>query len=76
MLLRIAIIIVNYNIVHQHQIGWLLRALMFLSVSMLILTVQPYKITYNECVGQFIACSVGVSDTATCHIPVYPAISK
>ena len=29
-----------------HQIGWLLRALMFLSLSILILIVQPYKKSY------------------------------
>ena len=44
MLLRIAIIVVNYHIIHQ--IGWLLRALMFLSSSILILILQPYKKSY------------------------------
>ena len=56
MLLRIAIIIVNYHIVHQHQIGWLL---MFLSVSMLILIVQPYKRTYMNVLDGLLLALLG-----------------
>ena len=59
MLLRIAIIIVNYHIVRQHQTGWLLRALMFLSVSMLILIVQPYKKTYMNVLDGLLLAVLG-----------------
>ena len=31
---------------HDDQIGWFLRVLMFLSLSILILIVQPYKMSY------------------------------
>ena len=44
MFFRFIVVIVNYHIVHQ--IGWLLRAMMVLSLSMLILIVQPYKKSY------------------------------
>ena len=44
MVFRVVLVIVNYHDVDQ--IGWLLRALMFLSLSILTLVVQPYKKSY------------------------------
>ena len=43
MLFRFVLIIVDY---HDDQIGWFLRVLMFLSLSILILIAQPYKMSY------------------------------
>ena len=43
MLFRVALVIVKY---HVEQIGWLLRVLMFLSLSILITILQPYKKSY------------------------------
>jgi len=42
LLLRFVLIIVNID----HELGWLLRALMLLSLSILTLIVQPYKKNY------------------------------
>ena len=44
LLFRFLLLIANCNI--GNKIGWLLRALMFLSLSILVLIVQPYKKTY------------------------------
>ena len=41
-LLRFVLIIVS----NDHELGWLLRALMLLSLSVLTLIVQPYKKSY------------------------------
>jgi len=45
MLFRVALVIVKY-IINVEQIGWLLRVLMFLSLSILITILQPYKKSY------------------------------
>ena len=71
MLFRVVLVIVNYHDVDQ--IGWLLHALMFLSLSILILVVQPYKKSYMN-VRWLVASSNGVSHSTACHIPVHPAI--
>ena len=44
LLFRFVLPMVNYHDVNQ--IGWLLRALMFLSLSTLMLIIQPYKKSY------------------------------
>ena len=44
MLLRYVLVLVNYRMLPQ--IGWLLRALTFLSLFTLILAVQPYNKSY------------------------------
>jgi len=44
LLLRFILLFANYHMVHQ--IGWLLRALMLLGLSIFILIVQPYKKSY------------------------------
>ena len=41
MLFRFVLVVVNYHV--AHQIGWLLCALLFLSLSILILILRPYK---------------------------------
>ena len=71
MLFCLAVVIVNYFSVNQ--IAWLLCALWFLSSSLLILIVQPYKKSYMNVLD---ASSIGVSDTSNIHIPVCPTISK
>jgi len=71
MLFRVVLVIVNSHDVDQ--IGWLLCALMFLSLSILILVVQPYKKSYMN-VRWLVASSNGVSHSTACHTPVHPAI--
>ena len=72
MLFRLAVVIVNYY--SMNQIAWLLCALWFLSSSILILIVQPFKKSYmNVLDALFIT---GFSDTSNIHIPVYLTISK
>jgi len=44
LLFRFVLLMANYHVVHQ--IGWLLRALMFLSLSTLMLIIRPYKQSY------------------------------
>ena len=64
MLIRIIIVIANYHV--ADQIGWLLHALMFLSLSILILIVHAaLQEKLHECVGWFITSSIWVSDTTT-----------
>jgi len=58
MLLRYALLLVNYRMVPQ--IGWLLRALMFLSLSTLILAVQPYKKRYMNVIDGLLLALLGV----------------
>ena len=57
MLLRFVVVIVNYHIVDQ--IGWLLRALIFLSLSTLILIVQPYKKSYMNVLDGLLLTQLG-----------------
>ena len=44
LLFRFVLLMANYHVINQ--IGWLLRALMFLSLSTLMLIIQPYKKSY------------------------------
>ena len=57
MLLRLVSIILNYHVVRQ--MNWLLRASMFLSVSILILIVQPYKKTYMNVLDGLLLALLG-----------------
>ena len=57
MLFRVVLVIVNYHDVNQ--IGWLLRALMFLSLSILILVVQPYKKSYMNVLDGLLLALMG-----------------
>ena len=59
MLFRIALIIVNFHIVNVEQIGWLLRLLMFLSLSMLIIILQPYKKSYMNVLDGLLLALMG-----------------
>jgi len=59
MLFRIALIIVNFHIVNVEQIGWLLRVLMFLSLSMLIIILQPYKKSYMNVLDGLLLALMG-----------------
>jgi len=59
MLFRIALIIVNFHIVNVEQIGWLLRVLMFLSLSMLIIILQPYKKSYMNVLDGLLLALLG-----------------
>ena len=58
MLLRYVVLLVNYRMLPQ--IGWLLRALMFLSLSTLILAVQPYKKSYMNVIDGLLLALSGV----------------
>jgi len=56
LLLRFVLIIVNID----HELGWLLRALMLLSLSVLTLIVLPYKKSYmNVLDGLLLAACIG-----------------
>ena len=57
LLLRFILLLVNYHMVHQ--IGWLLRALMFLSLSIFILIVQPYKKSYMNVLDSLLLALLG-----------------
>ena len=80
MLIQIIIVIANYHV--ADQIDWLLHALMFLSLSILILIVHAaLQEKLHECVGWFITSSICVSDTTTLvatshHISLSPTIIK
>ena len=57
LLLRFVLVLLNYHMVHQ--IGWSLRALMFLSLSILILIVQPYKEYYMNVMDSLLLALLG-----------------
>jgi len=56
-LFRFVLMMINYHI--PHAIGWLLRALMFLSLSTLILIVQPYKKSYMNVLDGLLLALMG-----------------
>ena len=56
MLFRVALVIVKY---HVEQIGWLLRVLMFLSLSILITILQPYKKSYMNVLDGLLLALLG-----------------
>ena len=56
MLFRVALVIVKY---HVEQIGWLLRVLMFLSLSILITILQPYKKSYMNVLDGLLLALMG-----------------
>jgi len=60
MLFRVALIIVNYHIINVEQIGWLLRVLMFLSLSILMIILQPYKKSYMNVLDGLLLALVGI----------------
>ena len=76
MLFRVPLIIVNYHIINVEQIGWLLQVLMFLSLSILIIILQPYKKSYLNVLDGLLLALMRVSNTPACHIPVHLAIIK
>ena len=56
----LVIIIVNYSNSHsKQQIGWLLRVLMFLSLSILIIMLQPYKKSYMNVLDGLVLALMG-----------------
>ena len=57
MLFRFVLIVVNYHV--AHQIGWLLRALLFLSLSILILILRPYKRNYMNVLDGLLLALLG-----------------
>ena len=57
MLFRLIVVIINYHVVDQ--IGWMLRALMFLSLSILMLIVQPYKKRYMNVLDGLLLALMG-----------------
>ena len=57
LLLRFVLVLLNYHMVDQ--IGWSLRALTFLSLSILILIVQPYKKCYMNVVDSLLLALLG-----------------
>jgi len=57
LLFRYAAIMVSYKVLIQ--IGWCLRALMFLSLSMFILIVQPYKKSYMNVLDGLLLALMG-----------------
>jgi len=56
MLFHVALVIVKY---HAEQIGWLLRVLMFLSLSILIIILQPYKKSYMNVLDGLLLALMG-----------------
>ena len=58
MLLRYVLLLLNYRMVPQ--IGWLLRTLLLLSLSMLILALQPYKKSYMNLLDSLLIALLGV----------------
>jgi len=58
MLFHVALIIVNYNSANE-QICWLLRVLMFLSLSILIIILQPYKKSYMNVLDGLLLALMG-----------------
>jgi len=56
LLLRFVLIIVNID----HELGWLLRALMLLSLSILTLIVQPYKKSYMNVLDGLLLAVLGL----------------
>ena len=71
-LLILCVLIINYHILHS--IGWLLRAIMFLSLSMLILIVQPHNKSYLNVLDGLLLGLMWVSYIAACHISVFSAM--
>ena len=59
MLFRVALVIVKYHIINVEQIGWLLRVLMFLSLSILITILQPYKKSYVKVLDGLLLALMG-----------------
>ena len=59
MLFRVPLIIVNYHIINVEQIGWLLWVLMFLSLSILIIILQPYKKSYMNVLDGLLLALMG-----------------
>ena len=57
MLFRFALVIANYYSVNQY--AWLLCALMFLSLSILVLIVQPYKKGFMNVVDGLLLAELG-----------------
>ena len=57
MLFRFALVIANYYSVNQY--AWLLSALMFLSLSILVLIVQPYKKGYMNVADGLLLVELG-----------------
>jgi len=57
LLFRYVLILANYHIVPQ--IGWLLRTVMFLGLSILILIVQPYKKSYMNVLDALLLALLG-----------------
>ena len=58
MLLRYVLLLVNYRTLPQ--IGWLLQALILMSLSILILAVQPYKKSYMNVIDGLLLALLGV----------------
>jgi len=58
LLFRFLLLMANYPI--GNVMGWLLRALMFLSLSMLILIVQPYKKSYMNVLDGLLLALLGL----------------
>jgi len=57
LLFRLVLILDHYHMVPQ--IGWLLRTVMFLSLSILILIVQPYKKSYMNALDGLLLSLLG-----------------
>ena len=57
MLFRCILVVTNYHVLQQ--IGWLLRALMFLSLSILTLILQPYKKSYMNVLDGLLLALLG-----------------
>ena len=60
LLLRFVLIVVNID----HELGWLLRALMLLSLSILTLIVQPYKKSHMNVLDGLLLAVLGFYTTA------------
>ena len=60
MLFRLVLVIVNYsNSYSNQQISWLLHVLMFLSLSILIIILQPYKKSYMNVLDGLLLALMG-----------------
>ena len=58
LLFRFILLLANYHMIYT--IGWLLRALMFLSLSIFILIVQPYKKNYMNVLDGLLLALLGL----------------
>ena len=76
LLFRVVLVLDNYHKIMEPQIGWLLHTLMFLSLSILTLIVQPYKKSYMSVLDGLLLALLGFLTLLIATFRVSPAIIK